>query len=72
MFDDFRKRQYDIQQQLVSGQSLSPETSENMDKLYQAVNSNPLIRQMYEAENRLSVIMDDIQRIITEPIREVL
>lgn len=72
MMDDFRGRQMEFQQKMMSGETPSPEDMEKMQKLYEVLNMNPSITRLFEAERRLSVIIEDINRIIMEPIKNVL
>jgi cell fate (sporulation/competence/biofilm development) regulator YlbF (YheA/YmcA/DUF963 family) len=72
MFDDFRERQMELQKKMMSGEMPPKEDMEKMEKLYEVVGLNPAIRKLFEAERRLSVIMEDVQRIIAEPLGDVL
>lgn len=71
MLDDFRQRQADVQRQIMSGETPASDEMENMEKLYEIINMNPTIRNMLEAERRLSIVMEDIQRILSEPLKEI-
>jgi cell fate (sporulation/competence/biofilm development) regulator YlbF (YheA/YmcA/DUF963 family) len=72
MLDDFRQRQMELQQKMMSGEMPSQEEMGKMEKLYEVINLNPSLRGIFEAERRLSVIMEDVQRIISEPLQDVM
>jgi cell fate (sporulation/competence/biofilm development) regulator YlbF (YheA/YmcA/DUF963 family) len=71
VLDDFRARQVELQQRMMSGDMPPKEDMEKMEKMYEVIILNPEIRKLFEVERRLSVIMDDLQRIITEPIQDM-
>jgi cell fate (sporulation/competence/biofilm development) regulator YlbF (YheA/YmcA/DUF963 family) len=72
MLDDFRQRQIELQQKMLSGEMPSQEEMEKMEKLYEVISLNPSLRRLFEAERRMGVIMEDVQRIISEPLQEVM
>ncbi|MED4603184.1 YlbF family regulator [Paenibacillus validus] len=72
MLDDFRSRQMELQQKMMAGEMPPKEELEKLEKLFEVVNLNPLVRSYFETERRFGVIMEDIQRIIAEPLGDVL
>jgi cell fate (sporulation/competence/biofilm development) regulator YlbF (YheA/YmcA/DUF963 family) len=72
MFDDFRSRQLELQRKMMSGETPSEDERSKLEKLYEVVTLNPAIRRMLEAERRFSVILEDVQRIIAEPVGQTL
>jgi cell fate (sporulation/competence/biofilm development) regulator YlbF (YheA/YmcA/DUF963 family) len=72
MMDDFRNRQVEMQQKMMNGETPSPEEMDKMQKLFEVLNLNTKISRMFEAERRLGVIVEDINRIIMEPLKDVL
>ncbi|MCR8634627.1 MULTISPECIES: YlbF family regulator [Paenibacillus] len=72
MLDDFRQRQTELQQKMMSGEMPSQEEMQKMEKLYEVINLNPSLRRLFDAERRLGVIMEDVQRIISEPLQDVM
>lgn len=71
MLDDFRQRQMEIQQRMMSGDMPPKEEMEKLEKIFEVINMNPEVRKLFDAERRLSVIMEDVQKIISEPLREI-
>ncbi|TDG00668.1 YlbF family regulator [Paenibacillus piri] len=72
MLDDFRQRQMELQQKMMSGDMPSKDDMDKMEKLYEVINLNPALHRLFEAERRLGVVMEDVQRIISEPLQDVM
>ncbi len=68
MLDDFRARQIEVQQRMMSGDMPNPEEMEQMEKLFEVLNLNLNIRRLFDAEQRLSTIIEDINKIITDSL----
>src|SRR4051812_8090466 len=64
MLDDFRQRQVELQQKMMSGEMPSQDEMQKMEKLYEVISLNPSLHKLFDAERRLGVIMEDVQRII--------
>ncbi|MBD0382753.1 YlbF family regulator [Paenibacillus sedimenti] len=72
MLEDFRKRQTEFQQKMMAGEMPPQEEMEQMQKLYEVLALNPNIGRLFDAERRLSVVLEDVQRIIAEPLESML
>ncbi|ANE49108.1 hypothetical protein SY83_21645 [Paenibacillus swuensis] len=72
MLDDFRSQQLELQQRLMNGESPSSDEMDRMQKRFEILNMNPNIQRIFEAERRLGVIVEDVNRIIMEPLKDVL
>lgn len=68
MLDHFRARQAGLQEQLMKGEEMSPDEVEKMERLYESIGMNSLIRRVFDAERRIAVLTEDVQRIIAEPL----
>ncbi len=66
MLIDFRTEQLNLQRQQMSGVEVAPEQEEKMEKLYQVISMNLTLKRYLEAEYRLGVLLQDIQKIIAE------
>jgi len=71
MLDDFRNRQNELQQQMMTGEMPSPEEMEKMEKLFEVLSMNLNIRRLFDAEQRLSVIIQDVNKIITDSLQHL-
>ena len=72
MLRDFRGQQFNLQKQRLSGLEVAPEQEEKLEKLYQVIGMNLTIRRFLEAEQRLGVLLGDIQKIIAEATGELI
>jgi cell fate (sporulation/competence/biofilm development) regulator YlbF (YheA/YmcA/DUF963 family) len=72
MLDDFRNRQNALQQKMMSGEEPTESEMDTMNNLYEVLSLNPLIRRLFEAERRFTVVFDDVNRILSEAIHNVI
>jgi cell fate (sporulation/competence/biofilm development) regulator YlbF (YheA/YmcA/DUF963 family) len=72
MLDDFRERQMGLQQAMMEGREPSTDEMERMNKLYEVINMNPAVRRVMDAERRLSLQFEDVNRILSEALRDIL
>lgn len=68
MLDEFRIQQNAVQQRMMSGDMPSPEEMEQMEKKFETLSLNLNIRRLFEAERRLSVIIQDVNKIISDSL----
>lgn len=66
MLVDFRKEQFLLQKQELSGLEVAPEQSEKLEKLFAVLNLNLTVKRFLDAEFRFSRLMGDIEKIIGE------
>lgn len=71
MLDDFRNRQNELQQRMMSGDMPSPEEMEKMEKQFEVLSLNLNIRRLFDAEQRLSVIIQDVNKIIADSLQHL-
>ena len=71
LFDEFRTVNIELQQKQFSGQEITEEDIQKAQELRQKVSENEHIKALMESEKRLNTIMQDINRIITNPLQEL-
>lgn len=71
MLDNFRNSQLELQQKMMTGDMPPQEEMEKMEKLFEVLNLNLGIRRLFDAERRLSVVIEDVNKIITESLSEL-
>ena len=71
MLSAFRKNQWELQQQKLSGQEISSEQEQRLSRAWEIIKLNMVIKEYLETEYRFSVMLADIQKIIGEPLEEV-
>lgn len=71
LFEEFRDVNVALQKKQLSGQEVTDEDVEKVQELYEKASQNELIKTLTEAEQRLNIIMQDINRILTASLHEV-
>ncbi|MCM2676685.1 YlbF family regulator [Alkalicoccobacillus plakortidis] len=71
MLDNFRQLQLELQQKQMQGVQISEEEAQQAQQQFELVQQHDLISKLMEAEQQLSVIIGDINKIITEPLEEI-
>lgn len=71
MFENFRNLQMSLQQKQMTGQEISQEEVEQAQKTVQLVQQNPTISQLMEAEQRMSMVIADLNKIIMKPLEDL-
>lgn len=71
MLENFRNLQMELQQKQMQGIQITEEEAMMAQQQFELVQQNTTIAKLMEAEQRLSVIINDINRIITNPLQEL-
>lgn len=71
MLNNFRNLQLELQQKQMQGIQITEEEAQQAQQQFELVQQHELISKLMEAEQRLSVIIGDINKIITEPLEEI-
>ncbi|NMM68832.1 YlbF family regulator [Bacillus clausii] len=71
MLENFRKLQLDLQQKQMQGVQISEEEAQQAQQQFELVSQHELISKLMDAEQRLSVIITDLNKIITEPLERI-
>lgn len=71
MFDNFRNIQMQLQQKQMTGQEITPEEVEQAQKAVALVQQHEKIAKLMEAEQRMSMIVAEMNKIIMKPLEEM-
>jgi len=71
LFNDFRSIQMKLQTMQMMGQEIPPEEMEAAQATLLAAQQNEKIQKLMEAEQRFSIILNDLTRIIVKPLEDV-
>ncbi|WP_026689047.1 YlbF family regulator [Alteribacter aurantiacus] len=71
MLDNFRKVQIELQQKQMQGAQISEEEIQNAQKQFELVQQHETISKLMEAEQRMSQVIGDINKVITKPLEEL-
>jgi len=72
MLSDFRKTQWELQKQKASGLEVAPEQEKRLSQILEVISLNMTVKEYLETEYRFSVMLADIQKIITEPLEDII
>jgi len=72
LIDDFRSRQRELQQLMMSGEEPGEAEMEKLNELYEVLGRNPFIHKLFEAERRFTVVFDDVNRVLSEAIHDIM
>lgn len=70
LYDEFRAMNVGLQQKQMSGQEVTEEM-QKAQELYQTAIANEKIQTLMQAEQRLNVVIQDINNIITKSLQEL-
>lgn len=71
MFDNFRQLQMNLQQKQMTGEEISQEEVEQAQKTVALVQQHPTISKLMEAEQRMSMLITELNKIIMKPLEEL-
>ncbi|WP_088102697.1 YlbF family regulator [Halalkalibacter urbisdiaboli] len=71
LLDSFRQLQLQLQQKQMQGMQITEEEAIKAQQQFELVQQNELVSKLMEAEQQLSTIIGDINKIITEPLEEI-
>lgn len=68
MIMDFKKKQFELQAEQLSGKEPSKEKIEQLQQLYTILNANPELSKYFQAEFKFETMISDVYKIIGEAI----
>ncbi len=71
LFDQFREVQMNLQQKQMSGAEITQEEMEQAQQQVALVQQHELIAQLMEAEQTMSVVIGELNRIIMKPLEDL-
>ncbi len=71
MLTDFRKLQFELQKQQLSGIEVAEEQKEKIEKLFEVISLNNLVKNFMQSEYRVAVMLQDVQKAIGEATDEI-
>ncbi|MCA1056492.1 YlbF family regulator [Rossellomorea aquimaris] len=71
MFENFRNIQMTLQQKQMNGQEITQEEVEQAQKTAQLVQQHEKIGKLMEAEQRMSMVINDLNKVIMKPLEEL-
>ncbi|OIU73238.1 YlbF family regulator [Rossellomorea aquimaris] len=71
MFENFRNIQMTLQQKQMNGEEITQEEVEQAQKTAQLVQQHEKIGKLMEAEQRMSMVIQDLNKVIMRPLEEL-
>ncbi|MFC0189850.1 YlbF family regulator [Fictibacillus aquaticus] len=71
LFEEFRDLQMSLQQKQMTGQEITEEEVQKAQGVFQDVQQNETISKLMAAEQRMSMIVTEMNKIITKPLEEL-
>ncbi|MFT9600299.1 YlbF family regulator [Mesobacillus sp.] len=71
MFESFRNIQLQLQEKQMTGQEITQEEVEQAQKTVALVQQHELISKLMEAEQRMSMVIGELNQVIMKPLEEL-
>lgn len=71
LFEQFRNIQMELQQKMVQGQEITEQDNMKAQQIVMQVQQNPKIAQLMQAEQRMNMLIGDLNKIILKPLEEL-
>ncbi|MCU9612530.1 YlbF family regulator [Caldibacillus lycopersici] len=71
LFNNFRNIQLQLQEKQMTGQPISEEEVQEAQKVVAIVQQNPTIVKLMEAEQRMSSLIAEVNKIVMRPLEEM-
>ncbi|MFF2876231.1 YlbF family regulator [Gottfriedia sp. NPDC057991] len=70
LFMEFQNFQKVMQQKMYSGEAVTPEENAKGQEIVARVSQNPLIANLMQVEQRLNLVIQDVNKIVMSPLEE--
>lgn len=71
LFDSFRETQFELQQKQMMGEDISEEDIQKAQQQFTLIGQHEGIAQLMQAEERMSMIINDITKVVMKPLEEL-
>ena len=71
MFANFRNLQIELQKKQMQGEQITREEAQSAQRQLQMIQQHQGISKLMEAEQRMSMVINDLNKIITKPLEEL-
>ncbi|UAC48958.1 YlbF family regulator [Bacillus aquiflavi] len=71
MFENFRNSQMRLQEKQMAGQEITEAEVQQIQNTIEVIRHNKSISQLIEAEQRMSLIITELNKIIMKPLEEL-
>ncbi|MGA9289591.1 MAG: YlbF family regulator [Anaerobacillus sp.] len=71
LFDNFRNMQMELQQKQMTGEQITEEEAQKAQQQVELVQQHEVISQLMQQEQRMSQVIQDINKIVTKPLEDL-
>ncbi|GAB1779648.1 MULTISPECIES: YlbF family regulator [Priestia] len=71
LFNKFHNLQIELQNKQMTGQKIMRDEIEEVQKIGEVVQKNEMIVRLIEAEQRMNILIIELNKIITKPLQEL-
>ncbi len=71
LFNKFHNLQIELQNKQMTGQKIMRDEIEEVQKIGEVVQKNEIIIRLIEAEQRMNILIMELNKIITKPLQEL-
>ncbi|SDZ13411.1 YlbF family regulator [Thermoactinomyces sp. DSM 45892] len=72
MLEGYHRLHIDLQRVRMQGMEVTDELKERAEKTTTAIQEIPVLMQYLKEEERFSILLSDIQKIMAEPVQEIM
>ena len=72
LIKEFREKQMEVQSLLMQGKEAEAEKMEKLQNLYQILASSVRIKEFFDKEVKVDVMLSDIYKIISEGLKNII
>jgi len=70
--DEFEKIRYEVQVMSFQGETQDEEKMKKLQEMYEILMKEPKIKEYFDIEVRFNIMLADVNKIISESVRELL
>ena len=70
--EDFEKTRYEVQVMSFQGEKQDEEKMKKLQEMYNVLNAEPKIKEYFDIEVRFNIMLADVNKIISESVKDLL
>ena len=70
--EDFEKIRYEVQVLSFKGETQDQEKMSKLQEMYKILNEDPKIKEFFDIEVRFNIMLADVNKIISESVKDLL
>ena len=70
--EEFEKIRYDVQVMAFQGEKQDEEKQKKLQEMYEILMKEPKIKEFFDIEVRFNIMLADVNKIISESVKDIL